>query len=475
MTKQCIANSSHRKSERGSVLAYTVLSALFLFFAVGLGVDLSHLYLAKTELQNTADAAALAGASALNDPANPVPTAVDRALNVMNLNKYNFNNKNYVAVMSLADQRALVRFAVNLSDFDGGGTGMSEADAIGNDPAVRFIKVFTPDVPINIFFSIPILGLTRDLNASAVAGLSVPGNLSTCIAPLSAVTCPPGVTNCSLCDKDDPLYPNCTASKYWGKCPGADPYAIQTYTKPDPAGGPDITTTCDPKREFCEKCTYNIRSGPQNGQGPAAGNFQVLQCAGPGANAVKQALAAYGTNCACGRVSADDEVTTQTGDLAGAVRDGLNVRFDEYGGGLRYGPTTLPDTNIAQGAPHGTGNNQYWDGINYAQYEANGGTPADGSPAVEPVLPRPSHRDPMLANRRVLVVPIISIDKFTDETGNQTVQISKLGGFFMRSQVSDGTGGDIQVEYIADKIVGVIGYDPNDTNITNIVTPVLYR
>lgn len=81
----------------------------------------------------------------------------------------------------------------------------------------------------------------------------------------------------------------------------------------------------------------------------------------------------------------------------------------------------------------------------------------------------------MLENRRVLVIPVINITEFTDETGNQTVRISKLGGFFMRAQVSDGTGGDIQVEYIADEIIGVIGYDPNDNNITNIVTPVLYR
>src|SRR5687768_6411138 len=101
MKNRSVADSSHRTSERGSVVAYTVLSALFLFFAVGLGVDLSHLYLAKTELQNTADAAALAGASALNLATNPVPTAVDRAVQVMNLNKYNFNRKNYVDEMSL--------------------------------------------------------------------------------------------------------------------------------------------------------------------------------------------------------------------------------------------------------------------------------------------------------------------------------------------------------------------------------------
>jgi hypothetical protein len=65
--------------------------------------------------------------------------------------------------------------------------------------------------------------------------------------------------------------------------------------------------------------------------------------------------------------------------------------------------------------------------------------------------------------------------EFTDETGNQIVRMSSLAGFFMRAQVSDGTGGDIQVEYIGDDITGVIGFDPNDNNITNIVTPVLYR
>ncbi len=88
--------SSHRKSERGGVLAYTVLSVLFLFFAVGLGVDLSHLYMVKAELQNTADAAALAGASALTLPNDTkITTAVDRALTVLNSNRYNFDKREY--------------------------------------------------------------------------------------------------------------------------------------------------------------------------------------------------------------------------------------------------------------------------------------------------------------------------------------------------------------------------------------------
>src|SRR5690348_9968831 len=101
--------TSKRDKQRGNVLAYTVLSALFLFFAVGLGVDLSHLYLAKTELQNAADAAALAGASALTLADDiKIATATDRAVNTMNLNKYNFNNKNFADVMDTTTQRTLV-------------------------------------------------------------------------------------------------------------------------------------------------------------------------------------------------------------------------------------------------------------------------------------------------------------------------------------------------------------------------------
>jgi Flp pilus assembly protein TadG len=454
-----IKRASDRKNERGNVLAYTVLSAFFLFLAVGLGVDLSHLYLAKTELQNAADAAALAGASALKLSATEkIPAAETRAIQILNLNKYNFNNRTFGA----AAGQNLIEFSRNL-DGEYKVPGAMDPD---EKAEARFIRVTTPSVPINTFFAIPILGFSKALNAKATAGLSVPGNLSVCPAPLSAVSCPPSDTTCSLCDQSDPLYPNCTASKYWGKCPGGDPHALQTVTRNGP-DDPDGNGTCDPKKEFCKRCTYNIRSGPTGGGGPSAGNFQVLRCAGNGANAVKQALAAYGTNCQCDLVSPGDEVETQTGELAGAVRAGLNVRFDEYGGGLNYGPGTVPDTNIEQGSSTGTGNNQVWDGISWEQYQGK------SNPVIPPRAPSTGHAG--VANRRVLVIPIIPMTEFTDETGNQIVRMSSLAGFFMRAQVSDGTGGDIQVEYIGDEITGVIGFDPNDNNVTNIVTPVLYR
>src|SRR5262245_49477164 len=76
-------------SERGSILAMSAISMLAILLAVGLCVDISHMYLVGTELQNAADAAALAGASALDSTAGGIHKAVDRAVETMN--KFEFN------------------------------------------------------------------------------------------------------------------------------------------------------------------------------------------------------------------------------------------------------------------------------------------------------------------------------------------------------------------------------------------------
>lgn len=440
MRCNCVRYSSHRKSERGSVLAYTVLSVLFLFFAVGLGVDLSHLYMVKAELQNTADSAALAGASALTLPNDvKIATAVDRALEVMNSNRYNFNRREYSAVMpDPVEQRTLVRFAVNLSEFDNGGTGVSEADAAANPDDIRFVRVITPEVPVNIFFSIPLLGVSRDLTAKAVSGLSVPGNVAVCIAPLSAVYDP---------NADMP-------PERWGTCPIEDGRGPND-PQPLPGGG-----TCNPKREFCNRCQYTIRAEPAGG--PSGGNYQILSCAGSGAAQVREALARY-NNCQCGLQNVGDEieVPTQPGVDAGAVRQGLNVRFDLYTGGTTYSSDYPPDTNIYQGESSGTGNNETWPGISWDQYK-------QGLPEVEG--PRQGHDG--VEKRRVLIIPVVPLSEF--QNGRDSVNIGGLKAFFMMTQVGLGNDGDIRVEF-TDEISSIVGFDPNDETITNVVTPVLYR
>ena len=63
--KKRAEQTGSRKRERGSILATSAIAMLAVLLAVGLGVDISRFYLSKTELQNAADAAALAGVSGL--------------------------------------------------------------------------------------------------------------------------------------------------------------------------------------------------------------------------------------------------------------------------------------------------------------------------------------------------------------------------------------------------------------------------
>lgn len=426
-----ITKNSYRKNERGSVLAYTVISALFLFLAVGLGVDLSHLYLAKTELQNTADAAALAGASALTIPEpTRIATAVNRALETMNQNKYNFDNRTYAAVTPVANQRTLVKFAVNLND----DPYLTEAQAAANPTNIRFIRVETPSVPISVFFAIPILGSSRNLNARATAGLSLPGNVSYCPAPLAVIDC-----------GTDPqcLGPDGTPQTMGGVCNAGGP-------KPNPDG-----TACDPQKQFCRNCVYTIRAEPAGG--PIAGNYHGLCCPGQtcDANWIRDRLAG-GNDCTqCPPVDPGQEIapTTKPGINAGPISQGINTRFDDYNGPVN--PVDHPpDPNVATNGEVG---------ITYDQYIA-------GSPFQEPTH---APQD----GRRLMVFPITPYASWKDP-GRTTVTVTSVGAFFIQKKVPNGAakdGGNIQAEYVGRDIVSRVGRTPGGTNVTNVVTLVLYR
>ena len=63
--------------QRGAIAVLTGLLLIFVFVPLGgLVVDLGHLYIAKAELQNAADAAALAAAKDLNNKADGIDAAI---------------------------------------------------------------------------------------------------------------------------------------------------------------------------------------------------------------------------------------------------------------------------------------------------------------------------------------------------------------------------------------------------------------
>ncbi len=369
-----------KKNERGSVMVLSAIGMLSLLLAVGLGVDISNLYLAKNELQNAADAAALAGASGLNFDDSGIHAAVHRVVDVA-MNKYQYNKQD-VAFLS-----ENVRFARNLSDFDGG-SDMSESQAAAVAPTIRFVKVKTQQTPIGISFAATVLGSSRNLTAEAIAGMSAPLNVFAGYLPVSGTIGPGGT--CQL-------------------IPG---------------------NTC------------TVRAEPGGSVSP--GNYQILAIDGSGGADDRTGLASAVKNA----VGPGGYVDTKPGVTSGAVRQGVNTRFDEYASGLdpNYFP---PDLNIKEG-------------ITYQQY-------LDGSPSQSP-----SHDG--IANRRVVLIPLINATEFNG--GRTNVQIDHFGAFFLRTKIAGGNGGPVDVEYIGTGVVVGSGYyDPNATANPGppIVKPVIYR
>src|SRR6266446_9531533 len=166
--------NNHRKGERGSILAMSAMGMLAFLLATGLAVDISRFYTAQAELQNAADASALAGVSALNSSAAGITEATNRAVQAMN--KYDFNHT------AVDFPRANVLFAVNLE-----GTYMSEAAASTQPHDIRFVKVTTPASPVTVSFAASVLGSSKSLSATATAGYSVPINIYCNWLPVSVI------------------------------------------------------------------------------------------------------------------------------------------------------------------------------------------------------------------------------------------------------------------------------------------------
>lgn len=374
MKTNTIKQSGKNKRERGSVLATSAIGMLSILLAVGLGVDISRFYLTKTELQNAADAAALAAVSALNTSPQGITKAADRAVAAMN--NYDFNKT------SVSFPRANVLFAVNLD-----GPYLSEASAQGQAAKIRFVQVTTQDSPVGVSFAASVLGNSRNLSATATAGLSVPLNMFCNFLPVSVI------------DYDVPITPG---------------------------------------------TTYTFRAGPGSGA-VSPGNYQILAVAGSGGKDVRTGLASGVDKCAApGEVY---QVDTKPGVTAGAVRQGLNTRFDDYQTSQVNPDDMPPDTNIKEN-------------IIYDQYKT-------GSPSQAP-------KHTGVDGRRVVVIPIVKKDQY--DQGRNTVTFDRFGTFFLQTKVGSGNGGELVAEYIDDIVLGQGGFNPNGAPVNGLMAvPVLYK
>jgi hypothetical protein len=391
-----------QKREKGIVSAVAALGMVAMTLATGFAVDVSHLYLAGTELQNAADASALAAASMLNGGANGITAAVDKAISIQN--RYEFGDE----VATLA--RSNVRFGVNLNDLQDG-YGYDELVARIIASQIRFVRVTVPPKPVNTPFASLALGQTNvDLSRKAIAGFSAGlHQLCNAVIPLSLV-------------QDDethaPLEIVGSCSNTWAWTPG---------------------------------CKYIIRDGSNgNGNGwQSPGNFQILDFTGSGGGSAEVRVALAGNPFGCFKPG--DIVSTKTGISAEPVRDGLNSRFGDYGGGLSAADYP-PDTNVKED-------------ITYAQYRSGWSWYQQ---------PPPAHLNtPGRDGRRVIIVPIVNESEW--DQGNDTVKIHKFAAMFLQRKVPNGNGGDIYAEFITTNVNVQEGtYIAGNGQTTQFSVPVLY-
>ena len=146
------------ESERGSVMIMTAILMAGIILAVGLCIDVARIYMVRTELQNAADAAALAASRELNSGASGIQDAVTRATTIVN--NYGFNR----AAVNIVN----VEFGVNLE-----GAYVDAETAEANPDNIRFVRVTTQTSATPMLFSASVLGASHGESRNATAGMSV--------------------------------------------------------------------------------------------------------------------------------------------------------------------------------------------------------------------------------------------------------------------------------------------------------------
>lgn len=363
--------------QRGAALVLVVIAMTALILMAGLALDVGHMMLSKTRLQNTVDAGALAAAKILDETAS-TGLATTAALQAIGLNAAAAGNGELRSSYGSGAIQVSVQFSSTLSPFTpGSATG----------PYVRVIATgFT--LPA---WLVEVGGITQlGASASAVAGPSPTANSACNLTPMLVCGVPP---------------PNPAPQNYlWG------------YT----LNGPQVLKSASPG---------SSQLGP--------GNFQLVQLGGTGANIVRQNLAGGYQACLVN----NNSVQTETGNNTGPTAQGLNTRFGQYSGpvsesqyppdvlttGQSPGLTVNSQGQIVQGSTTITASN-----INQLLYSYSKYTADEANPSAYQYQPINSG-GPGVFNRRILSVPVGDCSGATN--GTSSIPVIGFACFFLLQPV----------------------------------------
>lgn len=315
--------ASLKNRQGGAVAVMVGISMVLLVGFLAMVIDLGHLYVAKTGLQNAADAAALAGAKELNGTAAGVTSAISNAVNVANKNNYDFSKP-------VATTAADLDIWVCSSPDNCTVLASTAANDTTNLTAAgkTFLKVHTRNRNLVAWFA-PIWNI---FNISTY-GSAVAGRFMTNIAPIGLCVLDP--------DPDSDPNTNNVSDKWVEYNAGGDSY----------------------KAEYGYMRGVNYNFGVING---------TLAGLGPGTELYLHPTASTEEGCKESEGSADfaapflctgrsvitgrngDTVWTNTGLATGPSLGALNTRFDQYGPPLDNSLDSSvcpPDVNIKEYTP----------------------------------------------------------------------------------------------------------------------------
>ena len=307
--KAARSSATQRRCQRGVVAIVLGLSVFALFGFMALAVDLGRTYVVRTELQNAADAAALAGAKELNQTAAGVTSAVARAIGMAAQNNANFATPVAITVANISAGTCPDDGCMVLAS-----TITTNALAAGR----TFLRVNIPSGALNTFFAVvPTTGGGTGTAATGTFGRAVAGHFLTQISPMG------------VCAID----------------------SIPGGTRPV-SGSPTISELTE--FGFRRGIAYNIPA--LNPLGGAAGlplwinplNAPPAVC-NPASSSAANMKPFLCTGTSTIITTVPGSVYVNTGGSYGPMQKAINSRFDDFTGGNACDPTSAPpDTNVKQ-------------------------------------------------------------------------------------------------------------------------------
>jgi Flp pilus assembly protein TadG len=304
-----------RSKQKGAVAVVLGLSLVTLFAMGGVVLDLGHLYIAKSELQNAADAAALAGAKELNETAAGVTSALSKASAIALKNNYNFATAISLDSTSSSDD---IQFASHPD-----GPWYTAAALPAPPTGIGFVKVDTGTKSLDTYL-MRVAG--NAFNTISTSGIAVAGRFVNNVTPIGVCGMViPGTT--TLRPKGEVLANNELAQ--FGFRRGV---SYNVFNLGD-LGSDSDPYLINPVDKYPNPCT------PSNSN---ATNTAYAVCNGSSAVLSATTGTVYGN----------------TGVSAGKIEDSLNSRFNVFGGASACIPAQAPpDTNIKKYACTGAGCN----------------------------------------------------------------------------------------------------------------------